>query len=133
MEHDQTGLHAMFWRKSLVGDSTARGTRHVYRLDFRQILSQGTSDRAAYHLVSSSCQMWGNMNDDQRMWIIGSFIYFAAGEGFRELRGYDLSESKEESQSFMSSESCNTSIPVQPHLRTWQAPLNLESCGRYLG
>lgn len=37
--------------------------------------------------------MWGNMNDDQRMWIIGSLYYFACGEGFSDLKGYDLSES----------------------------------------
>jgi hypothetical protein len=32
------------------------------------------------------------MNDDQRIWILGSFIYFACNEGFTELKGYDLSE-----------------------------------------
>ena len=37
-------------------------------------------------------QMWGNMNDDQRIWIIGSFVYFACNDGFLNLKGYDLSE-----------------------------------------
>lgn len=32
------------------------------------------------------------MNDDQRVWIIGSFLHFACNEGFTELKGYDLSE-----------------------------------------
>lgn len=38
-------------------------------------------------------QMWGNMNDDQRMWIIGSLMYFACNEGLTQLKGFDLSES----------------------------------------
>lgn len=37
--------------------------------------------------------MWGNMNDDQRMWIIGSLMYFACNEGLTQLKGFDLSES----------------------------------------
>ena len=37
-------------------------------------------------------QLWGTMNDDQRVWIIGSFLHFACNEGFTELKGYDLSE-----------------------------------------
>ena len=32
------------------------------------------------------------MNDDQRIWIIGSFIHFACNDGFSGLKGYDLSE-----------------------------------------
>ena len=32
------------------------------------------------------------MNDDQRVWIVGSFLHFACNEGFTELKGYDLSE-----------------------------------------
>jgi len=35
--------------------------------------------------------MWGNMNDDQRMWIVGSYFFFACNEGFTNLKGYDLS------------------------------------------
>lgn len=31
------------------------------------------------------------MNDDQRIWIIGSFIWFSCNEGFTGLKGYDLS------------------------------------------
>lgn len=42
-----------------------------------------------YHLTK---QIWGTMNDDQRVWIVGSFLHFACNEGFTELKGYDLSE-----------------------------------------
>jgi SAM-dependent methyltransferase len=38
-------------------------------------------------------KIWGTMNDDQRIWIVGSFIFFACSEGFTGLKGYDLSES----------------------------------------
>lgn len=37
-------------------------------------------------------KIWGTMNDDQRIWIVGSFIYFACSDGFTQLKGYDLSE-----------------------------------------
>ena len=42
--------------------------------------------------TSQSRQIWGTMNDDQRVWIVGSFLHFACNEGFTELKGYDLSE-----------------------------------------
>ncbi len=32
------------------------------------------------------------MNDDQRIWIVGSFLHFACQDGLAGLRGYDLSE-----------------------------------------
>lgn len=31
------------------------------------------------------------MNNDQRIWIVGSFLHFACDEGFTALKGYDLS------------------------------------------
>lgn len=35
------------------------------------------------------------MNDDQHMWVCGSFFQFSAGGGWTDLKGFDLSEKEE--------------------------------------
>ncbi len=35
--------------------------------------------------------MWRDFNDDQHMWIVGSFFQFSAGEGWDNLKGFDIS------------------------------------------
>ncbi|CAN0061589.1 unnamed protein product, partial [Phaeothamnion confervicola] len=40
---------------------------------------------------SSRIKMWKTMNDAQHMWIVGSFFRFSAGDGWRALKGYDVS------------------------------------------
>eukprot|EP00566_Odontella_aurita_P008415 CAMPEP_0113556372 /NCGR_PEP_ID=MMETSP0015_2-20120614/17222_1 /TAXON_ID=2838 /ORGANISM="Odontella" /LENGTH=655 /DNA_ID=CAMNT_0000457725 /DNA_START=272 /DNA_END=2239 /DNA_ORIENTATION=- /assembly_acc=CAM_ASM_000160 len=36
-------------------------------------------------------KMWRDMNDDQHMWIAGSFFQFSAGDGWESLKGFDVS------------------------------------------
>lgn len=35
--------------------------------------------------------MWSTLNDDQHMWICGSFFQFSAGDGWTNLKGFDIS------------------------------------------
>jgi|AntRauTorckE5430_2_1112549.scaffolds.fasta_scaffold08115_3 hypothetical protein len=36
-------------------------------------------------------KMWRDMNDDQHMWIAGSFFQFSASDGWDKLKGFDIS------------------------------------------
>jgi SAM-dependent methyltransferase len=36
-------------------------------------------------------RMWRDYNDDQHMWVAGSFFQFSAGEGWENLLGFDIS------------------------------------------
>jgi SAM-dependent methyltransferase len=36
-------------------------------------------------------KMWRDFNDDQHMWITGSFFQFSAGDGWEKLLGFDIS------------------------------------------
>ena len=36
-------------------------------------------------------KMWRDMNDDQHMWIAGSFFQFSASDGWEKLKGFDIS------------------------------------------
>ena len=36
-------------------------------------------------------KMWRDFNDDQHMWIAGSFHQFSAGDGWEQLLGFDIS------------------------------------------
>lgn len=36
-------------------------------------------------------KMWRDMNDDQHMWICGSFFQFSASDGWEKLKGFDIS------------------------------------------
>jgi len=36
-------------------------------------------------------KMWNTYNDDQHMWVLGSLFQFSAGEGWANLRGFDIS------------------------------------------
>ena len=37
-------------------------------------------------------KMWKTMNNDQRIWICGSYCFFSSGDGFSKLSAYDLVE-----------------------------------------
>ena len=39
----------------------------------------------------ASTKIWRDYNDDQHMWICGSFFEFSAGDGWETLRGFDIS------------------------------------------
>mmetsp|Transcript_17907 Transcript_17907/g.41081 ORF Transcript_17907/g.41081 Transcript_17907/m.41081 type:complete len:662 (-) Transcript_17907:1373-3358(-) len=36
-------------------------------------------------------RMWRDYNDDQHMWVAGSFYQFSAGDGWQNVRGFDIS------------------------------------------
>lgn len=36
-------------------------------------------------------KMWRDFNDDQHMWVCGSFFQFSAGDGWEGLKGFDIS------------------------------------------
>lgn len=36
-------------------------------------------------------RMWRDYNDDQHMWVCGSFFQFSAGDGWENLKGFDIS------------------------------------------
>jgi hypothetical protein len=36
-------------------------------------------------------RMWRDFSDDQHLWIVGSFFQFSAGEGWDNLKGFDIS------------------------------------------
>jgi len=40
-------------------------------------------------------KMWRNYNDDQHMWMTGSFFQFSAAEGWDGLKGFDISPNKD--------------------------------------
>eukprot|EP00549_Striatella_unipunctata_P018840 CAMPEP_0118688402 /NCGR_PEP_ID=MMETSP0800-20121206/8901_1 /TAXON_ID=210618 ORGANISM="Striatella unipunctata, Strain CCMP2910" /NCGR_SAMPLE_ID=MMETSP0800 /ASSEMBLY_ACC=CAM_ASM_000638 /LENGTH=632 /DNA_ID=CAMNT_0006585659 /DNA_START=53 /DNA_END=1952 /DNA_ORIENTATION=+ len=51
------------------------------------------SNKELYTSQFSKAQtsMWVNMNDDQHMWICGSFFQFSAGNGWDDLKAFDIS------------------------------------------
>lgn len=51
------------------------------------------TNKEAYKAKFSRAQtkIWRDYNDDQHMWICGSLFHFSAGEGFENLRGFDIS------------------------------------------
>lgn len=40
---------------------------------------------------SAQTAIWKSYNDDQHMWMVGSFFHFSAGEGWEDLLGFDIS------------------------------------------
>jgi len=51
------------------------------------------TNRGAYKDTFGKAQtkMWTTYNDDQHMWVLGSFFQFSAGDGWANLRGFDIS------------------------------------------
>jgi len=45
---------------------------------------------APYTPVAKSMKMWTTMNDEQKIWIAGSYYQYSAGEGWENIEGYDL-------------------------------------------
>ena len=35
-------------------------------------------------------KMWTTMNEEQKIWIVGSYFHYSVGEGFEQIEGYDL-------------------------------------------
>lgn len=51
------------------------------------------SNKDAYtsKFEDAQTRIWRSFNDDQHMWVCGSFFQFSAGEGWENLRGFDIS------------------------------------------
>eukprot|EP00545_Synedropsis_sp_CCMP1620_P013652 CAMPEP_0119010542 /NCGR_PEP_ID=MMETSP1176-20130426/5081_1 /TAXON_ID=265551 /ORGANISM="Synedropsis recta cf, Strain CCMP1620" /LENGTH=592 /DNA_ID=CAMNT_0006963217 /DNA_START=491 /DNA_END=2269 /DNA_ORIENTATION=+ len=72
--------------------------REVYKSAWAMLKPGGTmlvafSNKDAYNnkFESAQTKMWRDYNDDQHMWCVGSFFHFSAGDGWDNLRGFDLS------------------------------------------
>lgn len=72
--------------------------REVFRSAWALLKPGGTMivpfvNRDAYDSKFSRAQtkMWRDMNDDQHMWICGSFFQFSASDGWENLKGFDIS------------------------------------------
>lgn len=39
----------------------------------------------------ATTKMWQDYNDDQHMWVSGAFFQFSAGDGWEDLKGFDIS------------------------------------------
>ena len=57
------------------------------------MLASFTSKKASYSSKFQRAQtkMWRDFNDDQHMWITGSFFQFSAGDGWENLLAFDIS------------------------------------------
>ena len=58
------------------------------------------SNREAYKSKFERAQtkIWRDYNDDQHMWVAGSLFHFSAGDGFENLRGFDISPESAKNQ-----------------------------------
>lgn len=73
--------------------------REVYKSAWFLLKPGGTmmnafsSTKAAYAETFERAQtlMWRDYNDDQHMWVAGSFFQFSAGDGWENLMGFDIS------------------------------------------
>jgi hypothetical protein len=43
-----------------------------------------------YYPFQKSAKMWTTMNDEQKIWIAGSYFHYSAGAGWEGIEGYDL-------------------------------------------
>lgn len=72
--------------------------REVYRTAWQLLKPGGImivafSSKKAYpeKFERAQTKMWRDFNDDQHMWIAGSFFQFSAGDGWEKLLGFDIS------------------------------------------
>lgn len=55
------------------------------------IVSFSNKDAYTDEFGGAMTKMWRDYNDDQHMWVCGSFFQFSAGDGWTNLRGFDIS------------------------------------------
>lgn len=55
------------------------------------IVFSGKDNPTTQTFERASTKIWRDYNDDQHMWICGSIFEFSAGEGWENLRGFDIS------------------------------------------
>lgn len=72
--------------------------REVFKSAFLLLKPGGTcinafSNKKAFveKFGRAQTKMWVDYNDDQHMWVAGSFYHFSAGDGWQNVRGFDLS------------------------------------------
>lgn len=72
--------------------------REVYRTAWQLLKPGGImlvsfTSKKAYpdKFERAQTKMWRDFNDDQHMWIAGSFFQFSAGDGWENLMGFDIS------------------------------------------
>lgn len=72
--------------------------REVFRSTWRllkpggvMIVSFVSKDAYRDKFEKAQTKMWQDMNDDQHLWIAGSFFQFSAGDGWEYLKGFDIS------------------------------------------
>ncbi len=72
--------------------------REVYRTAWQMLKPGGImivsfTSKKAYpsKFERAQTKMWRDFNDDQHMWIAGSFFQFSAGSGWENLLGFDIS------------------------------------------
>eukprot|EP00978_Attheya_sp_CCMP212_P002669 scaffold5469_cov54-Attheya_sp.AAC.1 len=55
------------------------------------IVSFSNKDAYSSKFERAQTKMWTDFNDDQHMWVCGSFFQFSAGDGWGSLKGFDIS------------------------------------------
>jgi SAM-dependent methyltransferase len=58
-----------------------------------------------YSPSDKSAKMWTTMNDEQKIWIAGSYFHYSAGPGWEAIEGYDLLGSTGEKKMIFESDS----------------------------
>ena len=58
-----------------------------------------------YSPSEKSAKMWTTMNDEQKIWIAGSYFHYSAGSGWETIEGYDLLGSTGEKKMIFESDS----------------------------
>ena len=58
-----------------------------------------------YSPSPKSAKMWTTMNDEQKIWIAGSYFHYSAGAGWEAIEGYDLLGSTTEKKMVFTSDS----------------------------
>ena len=55
------------------------------------IVPFSSKDAYTSKFEDAQTKIWRSFNDDQHMWVCGSFFQFSAGEGWENLRGFNIS------------------------------------------
>lgn len=75
------------------GIDTILNPREVFR-DVWRVLKPGgvcfVYFRSKLDGILKPAKMWTTMNEEQKIWIVGSYFQFSAGEGFNSIEGFDL-------------------------------------------
>ena len=76
------------------GVETFLDAREVYRSIWKVLKPGGKCitcfSGKTYTPVEKTKKMWTTMNDEQKIWIAGSYYHYSAGEGWEDIEGYDL-------------------------------------------